>query len=207
MLLVSLTCRKIYRCTGYRPILDACKSFAGDIDVEDLGLSCFRKDLSTPPELPQYDPSKDPPFPEFLLQETGLFSGRGEASLWLSAGSLEELFELMAEHKGKEIKLVVGNTSRGYYKDERPEVRIKHFNSLQNWKRFDAVRQSGLVLIACPRTAFGRVLRRTGLPGCDNAFLFVHPLFSLANESSTSKLWRLPFTSFRITWGLRPLQS
>jgi hypothetical protein len=200
---VSLTCRKIYRCTGYRPILDACKSFAGDVDVEDLGLSGFRKDPSTPPELPPYDSSKDPPFPEFLLQETGLFSGRGEASLWLSAGSLEQLFELMAEHKGKEIKLVVGNTSRGYYKDERPQVRSKLFDSLQNLKQFDAVWQRGLVLTACQRT----FLDGTGPPGCDKSFLFVHPIFLMADDSSTSNLWRLPFTRVRITWGSRPLYS
>lgn len=115
---ISLT-----RCTGYRPILDACKSFAGDVDVEDLGLCTFRKDLSSPLELPPYDPKNDPQFPDFLRQEEGLFNGKGETSLWCSAGSLEDLYSLTAEHKGKEIKLVVGNTSRGYYKDERPEVR------------------------------------------------------------------------------------
>jgi hypothetical protein len=58
----------------------------------------------------------------------------------------------MAEHKGKEIKLVVGNTSRGYYKDERPEVRVELFDSLQNPKQFDTAWQSGLVLIAGQRT-------------------------------------------------------
>ncbi|KAL0419431.1 UNVERIFIED_CONTAM: Abscisic-aldehyde oxidase [Sesamum radiatum] len=29
------------RCTGYRPIADACKSFAADVDMEDLGINSF----------------------------------------------------------------------------------------------------------------------------------------------------------------------
>ena len=29
------------RCTRYRPIADACKSFATDVDMEDLGLNSF----------------------------------------------------------------------------------------------------------------------------------------------------------------------
>ena len=29
------------RCTGYRPIADACKSFAADVDMEDLGFNSF----------------------------------------------------------------------------------------------------------------------------------------------------------------------
>ncbi|KAM1206175.1 hypothetical protein FF1_006845 [Malus domestica] len=45
------------RCTGYRPIADACKSFAADVDMEGLGFNSFWKkgdnniDLRCVPEL------------------------------------------------------------------------------------------------------------------------------------------------------------
>ncbi|KAL2631712.1 hypothetical protein R1flu_016398 [Riccia fluitans] len=29
----------ICRCTGYRPIFDVCKSFASNVDIEDLGIN------------------------------------------------------------------------------------------------------------------------------------------------------------------------
>ena len=35
------------RCTGYRPIADACKSFACDVDLEDLGFNSFWKKEDT----------------------------------------------------------------------------------------------------------------------------------------------------------------
>lgn len=53
----------ICRCTGYRPLLDACKSFCDQVDVEDLGLHHF------PDGLPPYKPSFDPVFPQFLIEE------------------------------------------------------------------------------------------------------------------------------------------
>lgn len=53
------------RCTGYRPLLDACKSFSDEVDLEDLGLREFHEENGLPP----YDPTRDPIFPQFLIEE------------------------------------------------------------------------------------------------------------------------------------------
>ncbi|XP_037491510.1 LOW QUALITY PROTEIN: aldehyde oxidase 4 [Jatropha curcas] len=60
------------RCTGYRPIADACKSFAADVDMEDLGLNSFWK-KGEPQEvkigsMPPYN-QEICTFPEFLKTE------------------------------------------------------------------------------------------------------------------------------------------
>ncbi|XP_028752549.1 abscisic-aldehyde oxidase [Neltuma alba] len=114
------------RCTGYRSIADACKSFAADVDMEDLGLNSFwkmgeRKDIKLS-RLPQYDHNhKNKTFPMFLKNEIKpdvfLFSKRQS---WHNPASLEELQTLLLETNqvvGTQIKLVVGNTGTGYYGD------------------------------------------------------------------------------------------
>lgn len=60
------------RCTGYRPIVDACKSFATNVDMEDLGLNSFWKkdenDVSAD-RLPVYRRNGICTFPDFLKFE------------------------------------------------------------------------------------------------------------------------------------------
>lgn len=53
------------RCTGYRPLLDTCKSFSDEVHIEELGLRDFHEQNGLPP----YDPTRDPIFPQFLIKE------------------------------------------------------------------------------------------------------------------------------------------
>ncbi|XP_055833431.1 aldehyde oxidase 4-like [Solanum dulcamara] len=112
------------RCTGYRPIADACKSFASDVDIEDLGFNAFWKKGDSretkASKLPPYDPSKDlVRFPEFMKSESITLLDSTRYS-WFSPVSIKELQGLLkyglAENVGS-VKIVVGNTGTGYYKE------------------------------------------------------------------------------------------
>ncbi|OMO77106.1 Aldehyde oxidase/xanthine dehydrogenase, a/b hammerhead [Corchorus olitorius] len=114
------------RCTGYRPIADACKSFAADVDMEDLGLNSFWKkgesDEVRLSRLPSYNHNNaSSNFPEFLKKE--LKAGANLASKgyhWYSPVSLEQLQSLLQggeENDETSMKIVVGNTGTGYYKE------------------------------------------------------------------------------------------
>ncbi|KAL2316961.1 hypothetical protein Fmac_030837 [Flemingia macrophylla] len=113
------------RCTGYRPIADACKSFAADVDIEDLGFNSFwrkgeSKDLKLS-RLPQYDKNhSNVRFPLFLKEINPFVSLASEEHYWYSPTSLKELQTLFALNQANEarIKLVVSNTGIGYYKDD-----------------------------------------------------------------------------------------
>ncbi|CAM0943301.1 unnamed protein product [Alopecurus aequalis] len=119
------------RCTGYRPIVDACKSFASDVDLEDLGLNIFWKkgdkhaDVS---KLPTYTLGGGVcTFPDFLKSEIKssldhlnvsnvMVSGEG----WYHPQSIEQYYDLLNSgiFSDCSVKVVVGNTGAGVYKDQ-----------------------------------------------------------------------------------------
>ncbi|KAM7259417.1 hypothetical protein ACFE04_015158 [Oxalis oulophora] len=109
------------RCTGYRPIADTCKSFASDVDMEDLGFNSFWKKGETKEEmvskLPLYKPGNVNTFPEFLKKE---IKSTGNLDLgsnfWYTPFSFEELQHLM-DISDTRIKLAAGNTGISYYKE------------------------------------------------------------------------------------------
>ncbi|KAJ1386403.1 Molybdopterin dehydrogenase, FAD-binding [Sesbania bispinosa] len=113
------------RCTGYRPIADVCKSFAADVDMEDLGFNSFwkkgdSKDLKLS-RLPQYDHHhKNIRFPMFLKEIKHDVFIASEKHTWHRPTSLKELQSLLELNHANEtrIKLVVSNTGMGYYKDK-----------------------------------------------------------------------------------------
>ncbi|XP_022729336.1 indole-3-acetaldehyde oxidase-like isoform X1 [Durio zibethinus] len=116
------------RCTGYRPIADACKSFAADVDMEDLGLNSFWKkgesDEVKLSRLPSYNNcTANSKFPEFLKMEIRAGAGLvSEGHRWYGPTSVEQLqslLEMDEDNGGTSMKIVVGNTGTGYYKELR----------------------------------------------------------------------------------------
>ncbi|XP_073004972.1 indole-3-acetaldehyde oxidase-like [Typha latifolia] len=121
----------VCRCTGYRPIVDTCKSFAADVDLEDLGLNSFWKKgdkNANVSRLPYYSSGGICTFPEFLKSEiksisdvpddAGLTATGG--GYWYRPDSVEDLYKLLNSEAFSEssVKMVVGNTSTGVYKDQ-----------------------------------------------------------------------------------------
>ena len=100
------------RCTGYRPIFEAFKSFstangkqqslspsccsgeAGMGDIEELGCKKVCGKVCPPRKVQVSAPS---------------------AQTWITATTLQELYNLLDTNVGKRVKLVVGNTSQGVY--------------------------------------------------------------------------------------------
>ncbi|KAL4181525.1 hypothetical protein AMTRI_Chr12g237770 [Amborella trichopoda] len=146
------------RCTGYRPIIDTCKSFCRDVEMEDLGLNSFCKKGETLNicKLPPYDPYSVCTFPEFLKNEIIPSDESSERKLnlvykngwdevehgyWITPSSVEELMNIMRSEEvenGKRVKLVAGNTSAGFYKNQenyQKYIDIRHIPELLIIKR------------------------------------------------------------------------
>ncbi|CAF2338654.1 unnamed protein product [Brassica napus] len=135
------------RCTGYRPLVDACKSFAKDVDIEDLGFNSFCKKGGDRDDalknLPCYDHTKSTTFPEFLKKELkmdmSLESDRRKYR-WSSPGSISELQGLLQLDNSMSVKLVAGNTSTGYYKEEK-ERKYSRFIDIRRLSELTVVRR------------------------------------------------------------------
>ncbi|CAN6309007.1 unnamed protein product [Urochloa humidicola] len=118
------------RCTGYRPIVDTCKSFAADVDLEDLGLNCFWKKGNEPADvskLPGYNSGAVCTFPEFLkseikatVEQTNSVPVLVSDDGWYRPKSIDELHRLFESNFFDEnsVKIVASNTGSGVYKDQ-----------------------------------------------------------------------------------------
>ncbi|XP_037704740.1 aldehyde oxidase-like [Choloepus didactylus] len=129
------------RCTGYRPIIDACKTFCkttGCCQSKENGICCLDQGINGLPgfeeedktsaklfsedEFLPLDPTQELIFPPELMvmaekqpQRIRVFGG--DRMKWISPVSLKELLE--AKVKYPQAPLVMGNTSVG------PEVKFK----------------------------------------------------------------------------------
>lgn len=120
------------RCTGYRPILDACKTFCKEsvcCQSKASGKCCldheedlFDKEekistrLFSPDEFQPLDPTQELIFPPELMrmaenQPKRTLVFHGERMTWISPVNLDELLDLKAAHP--KAPLVVGNTIVG----------------------------------------------------------------------------------------------
>ncbi|XP_035427453.1 aldehyde oxidase isoform X1 [Cygnus atratus] len=120
------------RCTGYRPILDACKTFCKEsvcCQSKASGKCCldheedlFDKEekvstrLFSPDEFQPLDPTQELIFPPELMrmaenQPKRTLVFHGERMTWISPVNLDELLDLKAAYP--KAPLVVGNTSVG----------------------------------------------------------------------------------------------
>ncbi|XP_024419655.2 aldehyde oxidase 2 isoform X2 [Desmodus rotundus] len=123
------------RCTGYRPILEAGKTFCTESNgcqQKGTGKSCLDQgeedsssrgrnseistELFTKDEFQPLDPTQELIFPPELLRmaenpEKRTLTFHGERVTWISPGTLKDLLELKVKYP--EAPLVLGNTSLG----------------------------------------------------------------------------------------------
>ncbi|XP_040297422.1 aldehyde oxidase-like [Bufo bufo] len=119
------------RCTGYRAILDGCKTFCKELNCcqleQNAQLGHDREDnitslLFTKEEFLPLDPSQELIFPPelILMTQNQSFQSlvfQGEKMKWITVFNLEELLDLKIKYP--EAPLIVGNTSIG------PGIKLK----------------------------------------------------------------------------------
>ncbi|XP_048242207.1 xanthine dehydrogenase-like [Haliotis rufescens] len=111
----------ICRCTGYRPILDAMKSFASDappslpggtIDIEELDKKICSKTGKTCTGRCSSERQTDPELVPLHIVLQG--------SQWYKPTTRQQLYALLGQHKGDNYRLVFGNSGFGVYKEIGP---------------------------------------------------------------------------------------
>lgn len=117
----------ICRCTGYRPILDAMKSFAVDSNIEIPEECQDIEDLSnkTCPKTGQ-NCSGSCKSPRTLSLPLTYESGEQ----WFWPNSLDELFKIFSELKGADYILVSGNTAHGVFRRSNAVHKFIDINSI-----------------------------------------------------------------------------
>ena len=126
------------RCTGYRSIADACKSFASDVDLEDLGFNAFwkkgEKDAKLK-RLPFYGRDGICTFPDFLKSEINSALDRCSNSLQDDQIDLDM------------TKLDISNNSRGMTLAENNWYRPNSIDDLYKMLNCNELTKSSIKMI------------------------------------------------------------
>lgn len=139
----------ICRCTGYRSILDAMKSFCvdappslpgGQIDIEDLDKKLCKK--TGQPCSGKCHPSDSSAKGNVLPSSCG--SGAPlhivtQTAQWFKPTNMEDLLSLLKQYRAASYRLVFGNTGFGVYKDIGPWlydilIDLRGINMFYNFK-------------------------------------------------------------------------
>jgi xanthine dehydrogenase/oxidase len=131
----------ICRCTGYRPILYAMKTFANNggkrsdlLDIEDLSRAtkwCSKEKR----------PCKGKcSYKQATSETTG--------TLWFRPKTIADVFTIFSDYSGKKVKLIVGDTGRGIFKYEAyPDVIVDLKSVSSLWEQ--KVGDSSVLVGAC----------------------------------------------------------
>jgi xanthine dehydrogenase/oxidase len=112
----------ICRCTGYRPILTAMKTFASDWSKDDEAnrMKCLLDDDAAS----QVPGPLVIPFPKAAEQDPRPFNSPGGDRAWYTPATLDELADLVRSKGARRLRLINGNTSFGVYPDEYGRTEI-----------------------------------------------------------------------------------
>ncbi|XP_073946005.1 uncharacterized protein isoform X2 [Choristoneura fumiferana] len=136
----------ICRCTGYRPIADAFKTFATDVDKKLLSKLCDLEDLSILkscgvscakkcPHKKNNDQNlskkeNDDDWCELTKSDNNMIQINCKNNKWSKAFTLEDVFKAMKDDH--DYKLIAGNTGQGvYHVSEYPKNIIDIFNIVE----------------------------------------------------------------------------
>ncbi|XP_077297593.1 uncharacterized protein LOC143919252 [Arctopsyche grandis] len=143
----------ICRCTGYRPILDAFKSFSNDadssltqrvMDIEELSKTkmCAKSGLICTKSCNDYTKegtctaNMERPIEEMVL-DTKMIEIDGKDVRWYKAFSLKDIFDIFIKEGTDSYRFVAGNTAKGIFKIENePKVCID-INSVVELRDFE----------------------------------------------------------------------
>ena len=112
----------ICRCTGYRPILTAMKTFASNWNAEDE--AARMKCLQDPGSAAQRPGRLVVPFPPQAQGPARPVQSEGNGQAWETPVTMAELARIMHRSADVNYRLVHGNTSFGVYELEYPSTRL-----------------------------------------------------------------------------------